>query len=156
MDGKSILDFLEDEGISFHSVGDIYRCYCPFHLDKGKPNMFIYPATNSFYCFRCGAGHTVVDFVSDFYEISREDAIQRIYGDNFIIYELEKDKKSQLSDIAMNALISSSFREILKSAKKSKDFDNIFQEMRRIDTLEKNADTLPKILKDIMEIRNDN
>lgn len=151
--GKSILDFLEDEGIPYHSVGDIYRCYCPFHIDKGKPNMFVYPESNSFYCFRCGAGHSAIDFVSNFYEISREDAIQRIYGDNFIKYALEQDKKNQLSDIAMNTLISTSFRGVLRLAKNTKDFYNILQAMKKIDALEKNVNTLPQILREIGEIR---
>ncbi len=35
---------------------------CPFHRDK-RPSLKIYPRTNSFYCFGCGAGGDVIRFV---------------------------------------------------------------------------------------------
>ncbi len=36
---------------------------CPFHDDGGRPNLHVYPDSNSFYCFRCGVGGDVIDFV---------------------------------------------------------------------------------------------
>lgn len=35
---------------------------CPFHKDAA-PSFHIYPHTNTFHCFSCGAGGTVIDFV---------------------------------------------------------------------------------------------
>ena len=36
---------------------------CPFH-DDGNPSMQLYPSTNSYYCFGCGASGDVVAFLS--------------------------------------------------------------------------------------------
>lgn len=35
---------------------------CPFHEEK-HPSFYVYPSTNSFYCFGCGKGGDVIRFV---------------------------------------------------------------------------------------------
>ena len=35
---------------------------CPFHSEK-TPSMVVYPENQSFYCFGCGAGGDVINFV---------------------------------------------------------------------------------------------
>jgi hypothetical protein len=46
-----------------------HRAYCPFHKGKNgiierTPSMFISKNTNSFYCFGCSRGGSIIDFVS--------------------------------------------------------------------------------------------
>ena len=42
--------------------GRTYTGLCPFHNEK-TPSFHIYPETQSFYCFGCGAGCDVISFV---------------------------------------------------------------------------------------------
>ena len=39
-----------------------YRGLCPFHDDK-DPSLYVYENTQSFYCFGCGFGGDVFDFL---------------------------------------------------------------------------------------------
>lgn len=48
--------------IDIEAVGSRYRAVCPFH-EESKPSLTIYPATNSFYCFGCGAAGGVQQFL---------------------------------------------------------------------------------------------
>ena len=42
--------------------GRHYVCNCPFHSEK-SPSCTIFPETQSFYCFGCGAGGDVITWV---------------------------------------------------------------------------------------------
>ncbi len=42
--------------------GSTYSCRCPFHTEK-TPSCHFYPQTQSFYCFGCGAGGDVINFI---------------------------------------------------------------------------------------------
>jgi hypothetical protein len=56
-----------------------YNISCKFHDDK-QPSMKVYD--ESFYCFSCGKGGTVVDFVMHLKEIKFKEAINFL-SDNF-------------------------------------------------------------------------
>lgn len=77
---------LKSEILQAVSINDILNRYgykitnkdfisCPFHNEK-TASCRIYPETNTFYCFGCGAGGNVIDFVAKisdktFYEAMR-------------------------------------------------------------------------------------
>ena len=42
--------------------GRTYTGLCPFHNEK-TPSFTVYPDTQSFYCFGCGAAGDVINFV---------------------------------------------------------------------------------------------
>jgi DNA primase len=95
----SILDLLRKYKIDYVKVGDyIYRAFCPFHNDTSKPNLTIYEKTNSFYCFACHAGGGILDFVSLYEGISKEDALMKIL--NSISYEyIEENLKENKKEL---------------------------------------------------------
>lgn len=37
---------------------------CPFHEDRGRPNLVVFPGTQTFMCFACGAQGDALDFLS--------------------------------------------------------------------------------------------
>lgn len=47
---------------------------CPFHSEK-TPSFYIYPATGSFYCFGCGAGGDVINFIKRIENLEYVEAI---------------------------------------------------------------------------------
>ncbi|MDD2362585.1 MAG: DNA primase [Oscillospiraceae bacterium] len=48
---------------------------CPFHGEK-TPSFTLYPETNSFYCFGCGAGGDVITFIKKIENLSYIDAVR--------------------------------------------------------------------------------
>ena len=53
---------------------------CPLHDDK-TASFRHYPETDSFYCFGCGVGGTVIDFVAAFHNESPPEAAKRLDSD---------------------------------------------------------------------------
>ncbi|MDE6539900.1 MAG: DNA primase [Ruminococcus sp.] len=47
--------------VSLHKRGKNYLCSCPFHSEK-TPSCTIFPETQTFYCFGCGAGGDMITF----------------------------------------------------------------------------------------------
>ena len=56
-------DVVARYGIELKRQGRSLVGKCPFHADGGRPNLTVFPATRSWFCFRCGVGGDVVKFV---------------------------------------------------------------------------------------------
>ena len=65
-------------GIALRPVGQTLVGRCPFHEDRGRPNLVVYPATRSWYCYRCGVGGDVIQFVERIEGLSFQDAVQKL------------------------------------------------------------------------------
>ena len=48
--------------VTLKRAGSNFNCNCPFHSEK-TPSFTVFPSTQSFYCFGCGAGGDVITFV---------------------------------------------------------------------------------------------
>ena len=48
--------------VSLQKAGSNFKGLCPFHSEK-TPSFVVYPSSNSFYCFGCGAGGGVFAFI---------------------------------------------------------------------------------------------
>lgn len=68
---KNILDEIEQRSnivdiigsyVSLQKAGSNFKGLCPFHSEK-TPSFVVYPSSNSFYCFGCGAGGGVFTFI---------------------------------------------------------------------------------------------
>ena len=49
--------------VQLRRSGRTYSGLCPFHSEK-TPSFVVYPETQSFYCFGCGAGGDVITFIT--------------------------------------------------------------------------------------------
>ena len=55
--------------------GRLYGGLCPFHNEK-TPSFYVYPETQSFYCFGCGAGGDVITFIKKISSLSYPEAVK--------------------------------------------------------------------------------
>lgn len=68
----SILDICEEFSIKLENVNNgsfTHRCRCPFHKDGNErtPSLYIDSTNNTFFCYGCGAGNTVINFYNLFF-----------------------------------------------------------------------------------------
>lgn len=55
--------------------GRTYTGLCPFHNEK-TPSFVVYPETQSFYCFGCGAGGDIITFVKKIQNLDYVEAVK--------------------------------------------------------------------------------
>ena len=84
---RPIADVVASYGIELRSSGRTLVGRCPFHTDGGRPNLYVYPTTESFYCFRCGIGGDVITFVEKIEGIDFRSAVTRLTGADLSVRE---------------------------------------------------------------------
>lgn len=60
-------------GVALRLVGRRLVGPCPFHADE-RPSLVVYPHNESYFCFGCGAGGDVIDFVARLHGIGFREA----------------------------------------------------------------------------------
>lgn len=73
-----IADLVERYGIQLRRSGSSLTGRCPFHLDRGRPNLTVFPRSGRFICFRCGARGDAISFVQQIEDLSFRDAVTRL------------------------------------------------------------------------------
>lgn len=63
--------------VQLKHAGRLYKCLCPFHSER-TPSCTVYPDTESFYCFGCGAGGDVISFVMRISNLSYIEAVKML------------------------------------------------------------------------------
>ncbi len=61
--------------IQLKKHGKTYLCSCPFHSEK-TPSCTVFPDTQTFYCFGCGAGGDVITFIMKIENLSFIEALK--------------------------------------------------------------------------------
>jgi len=74
-------EIIERYGIELGPTGRVLIGRCPFHDDGGRPNLYVYPSTQSWYCFRCSAGGDVITFVERIEDVRFREAVVRLTGE---------------------------------------------------------------------------
>lgn len=74
-----IADVVVASGLQLRRIGARLTGVCPFHGDT-RPSLVIYPATQSYYCFGCGAGGDVIDFVARLNKVGFKEAVALLCG----------------------------------------------------------------------------
>jgi DNA primase len=74
----AVADVIARYGVDLRPSGHTLVGRCPFHPDGGRPNLHVYPATQSWYCFRCALGGDVIRFVERIEGLSFRGAVARL------------------------------------------------------------------------------
>ena len=70
-------DTVEASGVRLRGRGRVRQGVCPFH-DEAEASFTVYADSERFYCFGCGLGGDVLDFVRRAENLSLPDAIRRL------------------------------------------------------------------------------
>ncbi len=98
-------------------AGSNFSGLCPFHSEK-TPSFVVFPGTQSFYCFGCGAGGDVVNFVMRTENLDYVSALKTLAQRSGITLpeDTEKDRVSGVSRqrvLEMNIEAAKFFRSML-------------------------------------------
>ena len=72
---KNPIDSIISEYVELKKRGRLLTGLCPFHNEK-TPSFTVYPDTQSFYCFGCGAGGEVITFVRRMQNLDYIEAVK--------------------------------------------------------------------------------
>lgn len=68
---------------------------CPFHTEK-TPSFVVYPETQSFYCFGCGAGGDVITFIKKISNLEYVEAVKLLASRTGMPMPNEEDKAGEM------------------------------------------------------------
>lgn len=71
-------EVIERYGIELRQSGCALVGRCPFHEDAGRPNLYVYPTTRSWYCYRCSIGGDVISLVERIEGVGFREAVRRL------------------------------------------------------------------------------
>ncbi len=72
-------DTVEASGVRLRGMGRVRQGFCPFH-DEAEGSFTVYADSERWYCFGCGLGGDVLDFVQRVDNLTLPEAIARLDG----------------------------------------------------------------------------
>ena len=96
--------------------GRLYGGLCPFHSEK-SPFFYVYPDTQSFYCFGCGAGGDAITFAKKINSIDYPEAVKMLAARAGMPEPQEDDKTGRMRSriLSMNKEAARFFHACLNS-----------------------------------------
>jgi DNA primase len=77
---KSVLDIKEVANFYGTELNSKGSALCPFHKEN-TPSFKIFTGSNSFYCFGCGVGGSVIDFTMKSFNLTNLEAARKLDAD---------------------------------------------------------------------------
>ena len=75
-------DTVEAAGVRLRGRGRVRQGVCPFH-DEGEGSFTVYADSERFYCFGCGEGGDVLDFIQKSEDLTLSEAIRHLDEDAY-------------------------------------------------------------------------
>lgn len=89
-----------------------FKGRCPFHNDD-TPSLTVYPQTNTFHCFGCKAGSSVIDFYKEIEQVSFPQACRDLALEFGIPISESKEYQSNISMYRLNETLCTKYQEDL-------------------------------------------
>lgn len=96
--------------------GRMYKGLCPFHSER-TPSFTVYPETQSYYCFGCGAGGDIITFTKEINGLTYIEAVKTLAQQSGMPLPDEDDATSKLKSrvLEINKLAAKYFHQNLNS-----------------------------------------
>ena len=125
--------------VEIKRAGRDYVCSCPFHSER-TPSCHIYTETQSFYCFGCGAGGDVINFIRLIEHFDYIDSVKYLAQRAGLSMPDDTDdgganKRTRL--LAMNREAARYFRDVLLSPEGKEGLDYLAQRQLTPATIKK-------------------
>jgi DNA primase len=75
-----IVEVVGAYGIELRRTGSAFVGRCPFHADRGRPNLNVYARSGRWICYRCNAHGDVIGFVQSMERLGFVAAVERLRG----------------------------------------------------------------------------
>lgn len=73
-----IVDLINTSGVQLRKAGRNYTGFCPFHPNARTPAFYVFPDTQSYYCFSCHASGDAFNFVMARQGLDFGDALRQL------------------------------------------------------------------------------
>lgn len=127
--------------VQLKRAGSSLKCLCPFHSER-TPSCTVYPDTDSFYCFGCGAGGDVVTFIMKIENLDYYEAVKYLAERSGIAMP-EDERLGQSADLKkkrlyeMNKQAARFFYRNLKTPEGKKGLDYLIGRGLKLETIKK-------------------
>ncbi len=74
---RCVIEDVVSRYVTLKRSGSNLSANCPFHSER-TPSFYVFPGTQSFYCFGCGAGGDVISFLMRIENLEYPDAVRRL------------------------------------------------------------------------------
>lgn len=108
-------------------TGNLYQGLCVLHPDSDTPSLTVYPDSNSYYCFGCKSGGSIIEFVKDYYNYDFHEAIAYLADQAGI--DLQKEESPQAR--ARRNRIKGNQRTVLDSQRKLQQAEKVNHYLRQ-------------------------
>jgi len=106
--------------VTLKRTGTNQKGLCPFHSER-TPSFTVYPQTQSYYCFGCGAGGNVIDFIMRIENLDFRAAVEQLADRSGISLPAWDDRNGERQDtgvsrkrvLAMNLEAAKFYRSML-------------------------------------------
>ena len=89
-----LAEVVESAGVKLKGRGRVRQGFCPFH-EESEGSFTVYGDTERFWCFGCGEGGDVLDFIRLVEGLSLPDAIRRLEGHRPVSGDVPRPTRTQ-------------------------------------------------------------
>ncbi len=108
-------------------TGNLYQGHCVLHPDSETPSLTVYPDSNSYYCFGCKSGGSIIEFVKAYYNYDFHETLAYLAEKEGI----DLDIRESPQDKARRSRITANQRQIMENQKRLLEAEKVAEYLRK-------------------------